>query len=263
MILKDNTYLRILSIFLIFLIIGCNTENNVEKNNSQNSKNIQKNDPTFEILEGKWFYTNYIDSTIKYRKIYDYIDDIPRDRYELTFNKKNSDSVYLKGYLEGYSEKIIKVDQMKYLLQGDTILLVKQGNNYIINYKRPNNNKKIKKWNNYLFYKKELKIDDIFKYFAKNIFVGEYHDIDRNKTVVFKDNFTVKGIDSTKTYHISEGVSEYSDDMDILVLNELPGQYYWKFKQDTLILQYVYESEDENGPSGHKLGAVKYRLIKE
>jgi len=211
---------------------------------------------SFGKLEGSWFYTDYIDSTIKYRKIFDYIDDLSRDRYEITFNDSKPDSAYIKGYWEEYFVKLTKLNDSQYLIYGDTIKLVKRGDKFMLEYIKSGNTKK-------LYSKRELNITDIKEYFAKNIFSGKYIDIDRNRKVIFNDDFSITGIDSVSSFILSDGINEYSDGMDILSLAGLKDFYNWRFVGDTLILRKAISVEDENGPSGFKLGAIKFRLVRQ
>jgi hypothetical protein len=217
-------------------------------------------------LVGTWYYTLFTDSTLKYKKIYDFNNLLPAYSYELIFEKERTDSVYLKGYWGENFEKLKKVKPSAYIIEyderrHDSIITMKQGDNLVIDYKKQEYDpdpKKIK-WEDNLFYKKELKIEDIEKYFAKNIFSGTYIDIDRKKKVTFYDSLTVSGIDAAKSFHISMGRYEYYDHMDILLLKD---QYHWKFSKDSLILIEAFPFEDNGGPAGFNLGKIKYRFVK-
>jgi hypothetical protein len=229
--------------------------------NSNKSLNAEKNNnlvraTSFGNLEGTWFYSNYIDSTIINKKIYDYIDYFPRDRYEITFRDDKPDTAFVKGYWESYYIKLTKVGENTYKTYGDTLQLIKLGDTYVLNYITEYEEKKC------YFIKKDIVISDIKEYFAKNIFSGEYYDMDRNKKVIFHDDFSITGIDKVTSYWLSEGFSEYSDGMDILSLNGLRSFYYWRFNRDTLILQRAYPVEDDGGPNGFELGEVDFKLLK-
>lgn len=264
---KANIIRITFTILTIVIISSCthiaNQNDTKTKSTSDTAKAIvndenfvKKTKMSFGKLEGSWFHTDYIDSTIKYRKIFDYIDDLSRDRYEITFSDNRPDTAYIKGYWEGYFVKLTKLSDYQYMIYGDTLNLVKRGGIYLLEYIQSGNSKKI-------YSKRDLNITNIKKYFAKNIFSGEYHDFDRNRKVIFNDDFSITGIDTVTSYILSDGISEYSDGMDLLSLKGLRGFYNWEFIGDTLILRKAISVEDENGPAGYKLGAIKFRLIRQ
>jgi hypothetical protein len=263
--IKCNTfYLGFISAIILIKCTNPTTNINTETNTNSNLNIDKKNSlipaTSFGNLEGTWFYSNYIDSTIKYKKIFDYIDYLSRDRYEISFSNEKPDTAFFKGYWESNYWKIQKVNENTYMTYGDTLKLIKMGEIYVLNYipySEKNSGKK------YYYFKKDLSIPDIKEYFAKNIFTGKYHDIDRNKEVIFKDDFSINGLDKITSYLLSEGTSEYSDGMDILSLKGLQGFYHWRFDNDTLILQRAYPIEDDNGPKGFELGEIEYKLKKE
>ena len=264
---KANIIRITFTILLIVIITSCT--HSVNKNDSKTiltSDTVKaivneevydkKTKMSFGNLEGSWFQTDYIDSTIKYRKIFDYIDNLSRDRYEITFNDRKPDTAYIIGYWEEHFVKLTKLSDSQYIIYGDTLNLVKRGKIDILEYIQIGKPKK-------LYSKRDLNITDVKKYFAKNIFSGKYHDIDRNKKVIFNDDFSITGIDTVTSYSLSDGISEYSDGMDLLSLKGLSDSFNWRFIGDTLILQKAISVEDENGPAGYKLGAIKFRLIRQ
>lgn len=253
--------------FTVIVLFSCNspvsingiktisTNNTIIGLDLNNAINIQQ-PKYFGELEGFWFYSDYIDSTIKNKKIFDYIDDLSRDRYEITFSDKRPDTAFIKGYRESYFVKLTKLSDNQYMIYGDTLQLVSRDGQDILEYIQPEKPKKI-------YTKKDLKITDIKKYFAENIFSGVYHDIITNKKVIFSSDFSITGLEKVTSFRLSDGISEYSDGMDILSFKGLSGFYGWQFNGDTLIINEAFSVEDENGPAGFKLGEVKFTLIKQ
>lgn len=265
-----NIYIKIILVTLIIISIGCSenvsekeivTQPKKEKELSKKKSTARKkpekkidsivnNDPLLDSVIGTWYLTTYTDSTIKYKKMYDFNNGTPASAYKIVIKKENSYKLHTKGYWQEYEEYIGKKDSMTYKNEYTYFKVEKDSNEYILKFDGEN-----------IYHRKEVEIHDEYSYFAKHIFAGVYFDIDRKKEVILFEDFSVFGIDSSMNYSISLGRWEYYDTMDILDL-ENKGQYHWEFVGDTLKLTKAYSFEDNGGPAGYNIGKLEYRLVK-
>ncbi|MHB9140822.1 MAG: hypothetical protein ACYC25_02985 [Paludibacter sp.] len=266
-------------IILLFslLTLGCQP-----KQTTQNKTKTSIISDSIDIF-GKWYYTEYTDSTIKYKKIYDYSWSLASFAYEVSIDKENPDSVIFKGYHENWTSNLKKISKNIYQT-GDkdqywTLTFEKSGNAtklHIIEFINPTFAQKADP-KEYELSRKELNINNEELYFAKNIIAGEYTDSKTDKTLILKENLDLIGIDSLNKYTIQIDPWEMVPQMDIITFyeegdNNKRTDYNWKFKGDSLILSSIislYDNGKTTGPdvkdgdyAGAKINKVIYRLIR-
>jgi len=111
-----NKFNLIIVVFLL-LFCGCQRKQTTQ-NKVENTLKADSIETTTEFdcndIYGKWYYTEYTDSTIKHKKIYDYSWSLASYAYEVTIDKERPDSVVFKGYHEGWTEKLKKISNNTY-----------------------------------------------------------------------------------------------------------------------------------------------------
>jgi hypothetical protein len=222
--------------------------------------NIQKNDKKSndKFLEGKWYYTAYIDSTVLNKRIHDYSWTVASLSYEVTFDNTNPDSCYFKGYHEETMMPLKKVGDNQYWA-GDSIqhwtmtfenrkgTMIMEMNEYMDkSYSQKADPR------TYYFEKRNEISEDIKTYFSRNIFKGIYKDSIRE--IEFKDNFQVTGIDSATTFDVVLDFWEMVPQMDLIYFVEKDGKnatrYNWTFTDDKLILKTVQDKYNDGDFDG-------------
>jgi len=273
---NDINKLNVIILIFSLFILGCQPKQTTE----DKTKTIIESD-SIDIF-GKWFYTEYTDSTIKNKKIYDYSWTIASIAYEVKIDKENPDSVVFKGYHEKWTSNLKKISKNQYRT-GDkdqywTLTFEKSGNTtklFIKEFINPTFAQKADP-KEYGFIRKQLNINNEEIYFAKHIIAGEYIDSKRGKTIILKENLDLLGIDSLNKYTIQIDPWEMVPQMDIITFYEgdynKHTDYNWKFKGDSLILSSiisVYDNGETIGPdvkdgdyAGAKIEKVIYRLKK-
>lgn len=232
---------------------------------------------------GKWYYTEYTDSTIKDKKIYDYSWTLASFAYEVTIDRENPDSVVFKGYHEGWISKFKKVSKNTYQTADDkdqywTLRFEKIGDEpkmFVKEFVNPTFSHKADP-KEYELTRKNLNINNVELYFAKHILAGKYTDSKTNTTLLFKENLELLGMDSLNKYSIQIDPWDMVPQMDIISFykgnfNDRVD-YNWKFISDSLILSNIislYDDGETTGPgvkdgdyAGAKIDTVVYRLKK-
>ncbi|MDR0825847.1 MAG: hypothetical protein LBM72_01105 [Mycoplasmataceae bacterium] len=267
-----------LSIAVLLITCANSTENKTLIPNSTNN-----NEPTPQIdIAGIWYYSNYIDSTIIYKKIYDYSWSIASFGYKIIIN--NTDSLIFHGYHEGAILPIHEISDNKYRVG------INEQQYWILNFTRHNGISKLEvqehqnaltrqqiDTNIYTFYKKNIDIDNEELYFAKSIIAGQYYDSINNDTIHFKDNLDVIGFKDFNHYTIQIDPWDMVPQMDIITLTNTTNKhkisYNWHFEDNAFILSSLitlYYDEDGNvveecqycDYAGAKINKIEYRLKK-
>lgn len=277
--LKLKKYMKKISLIVLalsLLNISCHRKNKIQDKTKLNLESSSIN------VFGKWYYTEYTDSTIKQKKIFDYSWSLASFAYEVKIDKGNPDSVTFKGYHEGWTSRLRKISNNTYQA-GDkdqywTLRFQKLGSEtklYIKEYINPNfANKADPKV--YELTKKELNMYNEGLYFAKHIIAGEYIDQQTNKKLILKENFNLIGVDSLNKYEIQIDPWDMVPQMDIITFYEgdynRRTDYNWEFKDRLLILSSIislYDNGEITGPdviggdyAGAKKDKVIYRLKK-
>ena len=152
------------------LTFGC------QPKNSTQDKTTKVLDSDSILISGKWYYTEYTDSTIKERKIYDYSWTLASFAYEVKIDSENPDSVVFKGYHEGWTSKLKKVSKYTFQTAEDkdqywTLRFEKKGEEtklFIKEYTSPTMAQKADP-KEYELTRKTLNINNEELYFAKHI----------------------------------------------------------------------------------------------
>jgi hypothetical protein len=279
---KDTEMTRqfLIILTLITLTISCQS-----RQSSNGKSDISSDSLTLDIY-GKWYYTTYTDSTIKYKKIYDYSWSIASFAYEITIDKNNPDSVNFRGYHETWRMPLIKIsDSVYHAADSDEQYWIIKFVRYEKGYKmqvheyRDASFKQKADPKVYNLYKLKVTLDNEEKYFAKNILAGKYYDSISNITLILKDNLDLEGLDSLDKYSIQIDPWEMVPQMDIINFydsnREKYKSYNWKFENDVLILSSIIDlyndgeriGEDitaETGDyAGLKIDKIVYRFKKQ
>ena len=266
-------------ILLVFCLLAVACQN---KQSTEDKTKIELNSDSI-VIAGNWYYTEYTDSTIKYKKIYDYSWTLASLAYEVKIDSENPDSVIFKGYHEGWTSKLKMVSKYTYQTTEDkdqywTLRFEKKGVDtklFIKEYTSPTMAHKADP-KEYELSRKTLSIKNEEFYFAKNILAGKYTDSKTNITVVLNENLDLIGIDSLNKYSIQIDSWEMVPQMDIITFYggnfNKHVDYNWKFKDDSLILSSIislYDNGVKTGPdvtdgdyAGAKIDKVVYRLKK-
>jgi len=272
-------------IIVVFLLLFCGCQ---RKQTTQSKVvNASKTDSIETITEfdsidiyGKWYYTEYTDSTIQHKKIYDYSWTLASFAYEIIIDKENPDSVVFKGYHEGWTEKLEKNSDNTYRVGDEnwnwTLRFEKLGNTtklYVKQYINPTYAQKADP-KEYVLTKKNLHIDNEELYFTKHIISGKYIDSYTGSTLILKENLELIGVDFYNKYSILIDFWEMVPQMDIITFYEgnynKMTHYNWEFKGDSLILSSIislYDNGETIGPdvkngdyAGAEIDKVIYRL---
>ena len=173
----------------ITLTISCQSgqSSNEKSNISSDSLNLD--------IYGKWYYTTYTDSTIKYKKIFDYSWSIASFAYEITIDKNNPDSVNLRGYHETWKMPLKKISDSIYHAADSEeqywiLTFVRNQKDYKLQVQeyRDASFKQKADPTVYDLYKAQVTLDNEELYFAKNIIAGKYFDSISNITIILKSN---------------------------------------------------------------------------
>ena len=259
------------------LTLGC------QPKNSTQDKTIKELDSDSILISGKWYYTEYTDSTISERKIYDYSWTLASFAYEVKIDSENPDSVVFKGYHEGWTSKLKKVSKYTFQTTEDkdqywTLRFEKKGEEtklFIKEYTSPTMAHKADP-KEYELSRKTLNINNEELYFAKHILAGKYTDSRTNTTLLLKENLELIGIDSLNKFSIQIDPWDMVPQMDIITFYKGDFNnrvdYNWEFKGDSLILSSIISLYDDGvttGPdvkggdyAGAKIDKVVYRLKK-
>jgi|GEM_PF-2340733 len=274
---KDMTNNTLIILLLSFSIIGCHPKRSTQVN----EKSVIESD-SIDIF-GKWYYTEYTDSTIKDKKIYDFSWTLASFAYEVRIDKENPDSVVFKGYHEGWISKFKKISKNTYQTDDDkdqywTLRFERNGDEpklFIKEFVNPTFAHKADP-KEYELTRKTLNINNEELYFAKHILAGKYTDSKTNTTLSLKENLELLGIDSLNKYSIQIDPWNMVPQMDIISFYKGDFNnrvdYNWKFIGDSLILSNIislYDDGETTGPdvkggdyAGAKIDTVVYRLKK-
>ena len=282
---KNMKKFKLIILLLSLLILSCQRKQTKQNKIATSIESIIVDIESDSIdIFGKWYYTEYTDSTIKYRKIYDYSWSIASFAYEITIDKENPDSATFKGYHEWWTGKLEKISDYVYRYGSDDwhwILRFEKSGNitqlYVKHYVDPKYTQEADP-NEYVLTKKDLFvgnkslnfseritfsvfsglriIDNEELYFAKHIIAGEYIDIDTERKIIFKENLELIEIDSFNRYSIHIDFWEMVPQMDIISFYEGEdynkiNHYNWEFKGDSLILRSIiplYNDGETIGP---------------
>lgn len=242
---------------LITLTISCQSSNG---NNDISSDSLTLN------IYGKWYYTTYTDSTIKYKKIFDYSWSIASFAYEITIDKNNPDSVDFRGYHETWRMPLKKISDSLYHAADN------EEQYWILRFVRGKKDYKLQvhEYRDTFFkqkadptvydlYKAKVTLDNEELYFAKNIIAGKYFDSISNITLILNNNLELVGIDSLDKYSIQIDPWEMVPQMDIITFydnnREKYKSYNWRFENDVLILSSIIDLYNDGERTGEDITA--------
>lgn len=260
----------LISFFFIVLLIGCN-ENQPTNINSGGKDSIPN-------IYGTWVYTEYTDSTIVHRKIFDYSWTNASFAYLIKLDKTKPDSCIFQGYHEGWTGSFRKVSPDRYM-SGDTMQywllnFINSGKEIILEVQeyRHKSFKQKADPTIYIYHKKSVEIKNEEYYFAKHILAGKYGDPVTTKTIILNTDLSLSGMDSADHYSIQIDPWEMVPQMDIITFysdkNTYRKMYNWKFEEDYLVLSSIteiYDNGKETGPNikdGDYAGAVINEVVK-
>lgn len=259
---------------LITLAISCQS-----RQSSNGIKDITSDSLTLDIY-GKWYYTTYTDSTIKYKKIYDYSWSIASFAYEITIDKNNPDSVNFRGYHETWRMPLKKISDSLYHAADNEeqywILKFVRNKKYfklqVQEYRDTSFTQKADP-TVYDLYKAKVTLDNEELYFAKNIIAGKYYDSISHISLILKNNLELVGIDSLDKYSIQIDPWEMVPQMDIITFydnnREKYKSYNWRFENNVLILSSIINlyndgvrtGEDITAETGDYAGAKTDKIV--
>ena len=260
----------LISIFFILLLIGCT------ENQSTNS-NFGGNDSIPNIY-GTWVYTEYMDSSIVYRKIFDYSWTIASYAYLIKLDEAKPESCIFHGYHETWTSSFRKVSPYSYL-SGDTMqywsLNFKNIEKELILEVQEHRHKSFKQKADpiiYIYHKKNIEVNNEELYFAKHILAGNYYDSVTTKNIILSTDLGLSGIDSADHYSIQIDPWEMVPQMDIITFYSDKTSYRkilnWKFEENYLVLSSItdiYDNGKEKGPKvndGDYAGSVINEIVK-
>jgi hypothetical protein len=248
---------QIMKIYLVTFGLCCLIFTCCSQIKSTNNNTESQLDSNYLVTNSKWYYTGYTDSTIKYRQLDKYSWSCAYFAYEIEFSDKFHDSCYFRGYDEQYKTPVKKINENIYMAGS-------QDNYWILTFMKDldrivlklNQSPKVSensvtKSKTFLFYKKNIDIEDEQTYFAKNIFSGDYLDLFQNRSIRLKDDLSVSGFDIFNKYRIMVNPMMNGTTMDIITFKNEKGDfkksYNWVFRGDTLILRSLIEIGNEFG----------------
>jgi len=250
-------------------------------NNSTDSQNDKKEIAAITdsiIPTANWFYKPYTDSSIIRQSIFKYSYSCASFAYEVSYDKKNPDSILFKGYNENMKLPLIRKSENMFWA-GDTI------QHWVLTFLDGFSGITLKEYmdksyankadpKSYHFDREDKDIKSLSKHFIKNILAGKYksqnHEIILTDELVKSDNFSdyykIIGIDSVETYEVVINFWEMVPQMDLINLFRKDGSFYkqynWQFVNNKLILRRVKELYKNGDFSGGVAENVVYELEK-
>ncbi|MBN8567980.1 MAG: hypothetical protein J0M25_14760, partial [Flavobacteriales bacterium] len=227
---------HLFTLLVLTFILGCN---NPDK---------RSNDTTtsFSLQTGVWYYKGYIDTTILTKKIYDYSWTCASFAYEITIDSNNPDSCYFKGYHEESMLPLKRINDKTYHVGDNSrqywILTLDNNSEMTMKEYRDKSFSQTADPHSYSFEKKKETINDLKKYFVKNILSGVYRDSLREITLT--DNYEIIGLDSLSSFDIELDFWEMVPGMDLIYLkskNDNVVRYNWTFNNNELTLKNVHD----------------------
>ena len=230
---------------------------------AQNSSIIEEKSSLF----GKWISSEYLDSTVVNRSIYEYSGGFASAAYALEID--TSYNCYMKGFHEECEVPMIEWNEQsaQYSFDAEQIWTVKLVKNDLMKMSMTYNDNTTAP----TFYKR-LKEDfpnDIEEYFMREIFIGSYRNLQNNELVRLTQEGTVENLDSISKYEI---VVDFWDnpagDFDMIYLKKensynVDYLHAWKFNGDTLLIKSLQITIDyDSGFYQGEPADIKYRLLK-
>lgn len=267
--------IRIISILTILTLYSCSNKVEGQHSNEQNNLGTT-NKVTYEIPDGRWSYSAYLDSTVIEKSIFKYSDGPASFAYNIVYNSNKPDSILLIGYNENIILPLTQKDIRTYWA-GDKIQhwVLTFNDNYsrlfIKEYMDPTYAHKADP-EEYLFLKSDRDIGKLSNYFVSNILKGKYFsdtvELEITNKLVSKDGFTdyyeIKGIEGIKTFSITINFWEMVPQIDMIYFYNPKGnyvrQYNWSFSKDELILRDVEEIYEDGDFAGGKPTDTAYKL---
>jgi len=166
--MKHMKAISLLVLLPILLTMSCRNRQSVQENPKNESDNVD--------IFGNWYYTEYTDSTIKEKKIFDYSWSLASFAYEVKIDRKNPNIVAFNGYHESLTSNIKKISKNTYQTTDDkdqywTLRFVNNGKDtklYIKEYVNPKFAQKADP-KEYVLSRKKVNLKTEELYFAKHI----------------------------------------------------------------------------------------------
>lgn len=219
------------------------------------------------LLYGKWIASEYVDSTVTNKSIYEYSRGFASTAYALEID--TSFNCYMKGFHEECDVPMIEWNEesAQFSFDAEQIWHVELVNKDMLKLFMTYRGKTSKP--EYFRRSMDDLSSDISEYFMKEIFSGDYLNLGNNKMVHISDCGEVDNLDSIKKCEI---VVDFWDnpvgDFDMIYLQKTNSYnieylYNWSFKADTLFINFLDITVDDD--SGFYQGIVNklaYKLLK-
>jgi hypothetical protein len=206
---------------------------------------ITKND--LKNISGIWYLPSFIDSSIINKRICEYATPLTMFVYQIIIKEDNPDSCFVQGTWENRTLLLKKIGDDKYITYFGPYLA-----NISIENKKGISILKFKMFiknhidsTDYIFVKREIKIDNIEEYFVSHILSGKYIDSTKDITIEISDNMKVTGLDSLTHFYIGLNNSDHDSEIDHICFNrdKPKGQdykdYHWKIINNHLMLYEI------------------------